>query len=158
VTDEHTQAPVSTTWMRPEFKGQWDKLINLADVAQRAGVTRPAVSNWRARYPDFPAAVVEQRDDRRTPSRVWISTDEFDAWHKTHSQSTGKRSGQTAKGRKATVRRLTQQLSAVDRRLEAARATVTDLESERAQIQEALEQALTDTEADVAAARTVLGR
>lgn len=29
-------------------------LVSLADVAEMAGVTRPAVSNWRRRYPDFP--------------------------------------------------------------------------------------------------------
>ena len=30
-------------------------LITLADVAELAGVSRPAVSNWRKRFPDFPS-------------------------------------------------------------------------------------------------------
>jgi hypothetical protein len=30
-------------------------LVSLADIAEMAGVSRPAVSNWRRRYPDFPA-------------------------------------------------------------------------------------------------------
>lgn len=34
-------------------------LVSLADVAQMAGVSRPAVSNWRRRYADFPKPVAE---------------------------------------------------------------------------------------------------
>jgi SAM-dependent methyltransferase/predicted DNA-binding transcriptional regulator AlpA len=36
-----------------------DALVSLADVAEMAGVTRPAVSNWRRRNPDFPSPVRE---------------------------------------------------------------------------------------------------
>lgn len=35
------------------------KLVSLADVAKLAGVTRPAVSNWRRRHDDFPEPVRE---------------------------------------------------------------------------------------------------
>jgi type I restriction-modification system DNA methylase subunit len=34
-------------------------LVSLADVAEMARVSRPAVSNWRRRYPDFPHPVTE---------------------------------------------------------------------------------------------------
>jgi type I restriction-modification system DNA methylase subunit len=36
-----------------------DALVSLADVAEMAHVSRPAVSNWRRRYPDFPRPVSE---------------------------------------------------------------------------------------------------
>ncbi|SDG02527.1 N-6 DNA Methylase [Sinosporangium album] len=34
-----------------------DSLVSAAEIARVAGVTRAAVSNWRKRYPDFPAPV-----------------------------------------------------------------------------------------------------
>jgi type I restriction-modification system DNA methylase subunit len=36
-----------------------DALVSLADLAEMAGVSRPAVSNWRRRNPDFPTPVAE---------------------------------------------------------------------------------------------------
>ena len=36
-----------------------DALVSLADFAEMARVSRPAVSNWRRRYPDFPSPVAE---------------------------------------------------------------------------------------------------
>ena len=36
-----------------------EALVSLADVAEMAHVSRPAVSNWRRRYPDFPHPVTE---------------------------------------------------------------------------------------------------
>jgi type I restriction-modification system DNA methylase subunit len=36
-----------------------EALVSLADVAEMARVSRPAVSNWRRRYPDFPHPVTE---------------------------------------------------------------------------------------------------
>ena len=36
-----------------------DALVSLADLAEMAGVSRPAVSNWRRRNPDFPRPVAE---------------------------------------------------------------------------------------------------
>jgi SAM-dependent methyltransferase/predicted DNA-binding transcriptional regulator AlpA len=36
-----------------------DALVSLADVATMAGVSRPAASNWRRRYTDFPTPVQE---------------------------------------------------------------------------------------------------
>lgn len=33
-----------------------DQQVTAADIARIAGVTRAAVSNWRRRYEDFPAA------------------------------------------------------------------------------------------------------
>lgn len=36
---------------------RWDlaDLISPADIAEECGASRPAVSNWVARYPDFPS-------------------------------------------------------------------------------------------------------
>ena len=55
-----------------------DTLVSLADVAEMAGVSRPAVSNWRRRNPDFPSPVAEtgatslfRLGDLR---RGWLST------------------------------------------------------------------------------------
>jgi type I restriction-modification system DNA methylase subunit len=36
-----------------------EALVSLADLAEMARVSRPAVSNWRRRYPDFPHPVTE---------------------------------------------------------------------------------------------------
>jgi hypothetical protein len=36
-----------------------DPLVGLAEVAERAGKSRPAVANWRARDPRFPAPIAE---------------------------------------------------------------------------------------------------
>src|ERR1035441_5140714 len=36
-----------------------DALVSLADVAEMAGVSRPAVSNWRRWNQDFPSPVAE---------------------------------------------------------------------------------------------------
>ena len=46
--------------MTTHYEGQ----LSLADIADLAGVTRPAVSNWRARNDDFPAPV-EGSPERR---------------------------------------------------------------------------------------------
>lgn len=38
----------------------WDlaDLVAASDIADLCGATRPAVSNWAARYPDFPRPLV----------------------------------------------------------------------------------------------------
>jgi predicted DNA-binding transcriptional regulator AlpA/predicted RNA methylase len=50
------------------------KLVSLADVAKLAGVTRPAVSNWRRRHRDFPKPV------RETGAVSLFSLTEIEAW------------------------------------------------------------------------------
>ncbi|KZM72240.1 helix-turn-helix domain-containing protein [Nocardia terpenica] len=49
----------STVWHRPEFMDRPHLLVNLAEVAAQFGVSRQAVSWWRQRGDDFPAAVFE---------------------------------------------------------------------------------------------------
>lgn len=38
-----------------------DDLVGLNEIAELAGVSRQAVSNWRTRFPDFPKPIVELR-------------------------------------------------------------------------------------------------
>jgi hypothetical protein len=48
----------------------------MADVARMAGVTRPAVSNWRRRYEDFPNPIEETGAIalfRRADIERWLS-------------------------------------------------------------------------------------
>jgi type I restriction-modification system DNA methylase subunit len=50
--------------------------MTLADIARLAGVGRPAVSNWRRRYADFPQPVLETRSGPRfdpTEVEVWLA-------------------------------------------------------------------------------------
>lgn len=63
----------SITWHRPEYQGQDDQLVSLAQVAALAGVTRAAVSNWRRRH-DFPKPAM-------TAGRtVWVVRAEAQSW------------------------------------------------------------------------------
>ncbi|GAB1512053.1 N-6 DNA methylase [Actinophytocola sp. KF-1] len=55
-------------------------LVGLADVAKLAGVTRPAVSNWRRRHDDFPAPV------RETGAVSLFSLPEIRAWLAEHGK------------------------------------------------------------------------
>lgn len=65
--------PESITWHRPEYRDQLDLLISLAEVAELAGVTRAAVSNWRHRH-DFPTPAM-------TAGRtVWVVLSEAEQW------------------------------------------------------------------------------
>lgn len=54
-----------------------EAVVSLADVAEMAHVTRPAVSNWRRRFEDFPQAVSETGAValfRLTEVRRWMRT------------------------------------------------------------------------------------
>lgn len=53
----HTDGIV--VWLRPEFAERSGELINMADAAELAGVSRAAVSNWVRRHDDFPKAALE---------------------------------------------------------------------------------------------------
>ncbi|MFE2289803.1 hypothetical protein [Streptomyces sp. NPDC059452] len=44
----------SVTWLRDEYKGREDELINFAGGAALVGVSRSTVSNWAKRHSDFP--------------------------------------------------------------------------------------------------------
>lgn len=48
----------AVTWLRPEYQGREDELINLAAGADLVGVTRAAVSNWSRRHANFPKTVM----------------------------------------------------------------------------------------------------
>lgn len=47
-----TTGPV--VWLRPEFQGREDELINLSSGAAAVGVVRATVTNWANRHGDFP--------------------------------------------------------------------------------------------------------
>ncbi|MFJ4010274.1 hypothetical protein [Streptomyces sp. NPDC090026] len=65
----------AVTWLRPEFHGREDELINLAAGAALVGVTRSAVSNWAARHRNFPKlALLTGLGERRVK---WIPREEF---------------------------------------------------------------------------------
>ena len=57
-----------------------EALVSLADVAEMAGVSRPAVSNWRRRNPDFPAPV------RETGATSLFRLAELQAWMSQHGK------------------------------------------------------------------------
>ncbi|MBT2366208.1 hypothetical protein J7E88_13030 [Streptomyces sp. ISL-10] len=68
----------SITWLRPEFKGREDELVNLAAGADLVGVTRSAVSNWAKRHANFPRiALLTGIGDRRMK---YVPRDEFIAF------------------------------------------------------------------------------
>ncbi|MFG2412252.1 hypothetical protein [Streptomyces goshikiensis] len=62
------------TWHRPELEGQEEDLINQNAIAELAGVTRAAVSNWINRDPTFPAVVAIQGTHARAP-RLYVRTE-----------------------------------------------------------------------------------
>lgn len=53
-------------------------LVGLSEIAEMAGVSKQAVTNWRSRYPDFPPPVAELRS-----GPVWGRRD-FLAWAEEH--------------------------------------------------------------------------
>ncbi|MFJ6820499.1 hypothetical protein ACIQRJ_08780 [Streptomyces niveus] len=58
--------PKAVTWLRPEYRGREDELINLAGGAALVGVSRSAVSNWAKRHANFPKiALLTGIGDRR---------------------------------------------------------------------------------------------
>ncbi|MCX4444744.1 hypothetical protein [Streptomyces albidoflavus] len=66
------------TWHRPDFEGREDELVNQNAIAELAGVTRAAVSNWTSRDPAFPAVVAIQGNYGRAP-RLYVLA-EVQAW------------------------------------------------------------------------------
>lgn len=61
-------------------------LVSLADVAAMAGLTRPAVSNWRRRYEDFPRPAVE------SGTTTLFRLSEIEAWAARHRKPLVERS------------------------------------------------------------------
>ncbi|WP_327738478.1 hypothetical protein OG749_36455 [Streptomyces nojiriensis] len=66
------------TWHRPEYEGRESELINQNAVADLAGVTRSAVSNWITRGQSFPAVVAVQGSHARAP-RLYVLA-EVETW------------------------------------------------------------------------------
>ncbi|MFE3654101.1 hypothetical protein ACFXO2_41095 [Streptomyces sp. NPDC059152] len=66
------------TWHRPEFEGREGELINQNAIAELAGVTRAAVSNWTVRDKTFPAVAAVQGTQPQAP-RLYVLT-EVAAW------------------------------------------------------------------------------
>lgn len=92
----------SITWLRPEYKGREDELINLSAAADLAKVSRSAVSNWAKRHDDFPKIALLTGIGKRR--NKYIPRDEFLVWA---SAQLGKKQGGARPGpwRPATVRR-----------------------------------------------------
>src|SRR5262249_61394679 len=57
-----------------------EALVSLADLADMAGVSRPAVSNWRRRSEDFPRSVKE------TGATSLFRLAELQAWMRRHGK------------------------------------------------------------------------
>ena len=57
-----------------------DVLLSLADIASLAGVSRPAVSNWRRRYSDFPTPIQE------TSAAALFRPTEVQQWMRDHGK------------------------------------------------------------------------
>lgn len=54
-------------WLRPEYMGREDELINFANAAKELQVSRAAISNWFNRRDDFPkVALMTGSPDQRT--------------------------------------------------------------------------------------------
>lgn len=70
------------TWHRPEYRDRGKELISLAQVANLAGVTRAAVSNWRRRH-DFPAPAMT------AGHTVWVVRTEAEHWLATQRRQPG---------------------------------------------------------------------
>jgi predicted DNA-binding transcriptional regulator AlpA len=63
-----------------ETKKDGDALVSLADLAEMAGVSRPAVSNWRSRNDDFPIPVQE------TGATSLFRLSELQTWMRKHGK------------------------------------------------------------------------
>jgi chromosome partitioning protein len=68
--------PLCITFTR-QFVASGDELVGINEIADLAGVSRQAVANWRARFPDFPAPVVDLR------SGPVFNTRQVKAWLRT---------------------------------------------------------------------------
>ncbi|MFK0172624.1 hypothetical protein ACIQU5_27890 [Streptomyces sp. NPDC090306] len=90
-------------WLRPEFKGHEDDLINLSGGARLIGVTHTTVYNWRARSADFPKVVMLTGPEGRRAK--WIPRAEFLAFARTQLD---KPRGNAAANRRAGRRPRTQ--------------------------------------------------
>ncbi|MFB7289004.1 helix-turn-helix transcriptional regulator [Actinacidiphila glaucinigra] len=81
-------------WHRPEYQDRGDQLVSLAQVAELAGVTRAAVSNWRRRH-NFPAPAM-------TAGRtVWVVCSEVAAWLDTERPKATRGPSDAAKAKRA---------------------------------------------------------
>ncbi|WP_091454729.1 N-6 DNA methylase [Actinokineospora iranica] len=66
--------------MNPDAPVSADTLVTAADIARSAKITRAAVSNWRKRYPDFPAPASGAGRNAR------FSAAEVTAWLERHGR------------------------------------------------------------------------
>lgn len=149
----------SVLWLRAEFRGREDELVNLAAAAALVGVTRSTVSNWAKRHANFPKiALLTGIGARRVK---YIPRDEFLAF--VEAQLSKKRGGARRRGARrptAAIRseeidhhqRQIARLAELEKRQAAALAkTRRSLRSHRAR----LEEARAALEAEVAAVRSL---
>ncbi|WLW55286.1 hypothetical protein [Streptomyces sp. YU58] len=117
--------PKSVTWLRPEYKGREDELINLAAGAALVGVTRSTVSNWAKRHATFPKIVLLTGiGDRRVK---YIPRDEFLAFARAQMNKKRASAHRSEPRRPATLLRA-EEIAHSERQI----AKLTDLEARQA--------------------------
>lgn len=68
-----------------------DELVGINEIADIAKVTRQAVTNWRARFADFPQPVAELKAGpvfKRSQVRAWLRRRGKYRWRRSYRQST----------------------------------------------------------------------
>jgi transcriptional regulator with XRE-family HTH domain len=117
--------PKAVTWLRPEYKGREDELVNLAAGAALVGVSRSAVSNWAKRHSNFPKiALLAGIGDRRVK---YVPRSEFLEFAR--AQLSKKRtSGRRSAPRRPTVLLRADEIAHSERQI----ARLTELESRQA--------------------------
>lgn len=115
----------AVTWLRPEYKGREDELINLAAGADLVGVTRSTVSNWAKRHANFPnIALLTGIGDRRMK---YVPRDEFLAFARAQMNKRRASAHRSEPRRPATLLRA-EEIAHSERQI----ARLTDLEARQA--------------------------
>ncbi|WP_331756353.1 hypothetical protein OHA04_45545 (plasmid) [Streptomyces sp. NBC_01590] len=126
------------TWHRPEFEGREGELINQNAIAELAGVTRAAVSNWIGRHPTFPAVVAIQGSHARAP-RLYVLT-EVKTWlSERSSRPRSKPSYRTPARPRHEI--LTERAERAERRIAGEQQRMTELYTELGKAAERLKRA-----------------
>ncbi|WP_411121736.1 hypothetical protein [Streptomyces sp. x-19] len=135
----------SIIWLRPEYKGREDELINLAAAADLVGVSRSAVSNWAKRHSSFPKiALLTGIGERRNK---YVPKDEFLTWG--HTQLNKRRSVKRPGPRRPTAVLRSDQVAYHERQI----IRLSELEVRQAAVLEKTRAALRKHQAELQKAR-----
>lgn len=118
-------API--TWHRPEYRDRGEELISLAQVANLAGVTRAAVSNWRRRH-DFPAPAMTAGRTVwvvRTEAEHWLTTQRRQPGQSSTTRSSSARTAKALAALEAREERQAAELAATRKQLRVLRKQLT---------------------------------